>query len=658
MMAGKDNGILIIVARYIPFKEKSYYEFPLGLAYVSSCLKKAGHNVEVLNLNHHDGDQADLIKRRLTEGRYAYVLTGGLSAHYKQIKGIVADVRSADPDVTIIVGGGVVTSTPDLMFDYLRPDYAVVGEGEETIVELIDELENGGKGVDRVRGICYPDSSGSLVKTLARPAITDLDAIPWPDLDGFEFETYLDMQMPNDSLYLYIEDNPRFYPIISSRGCPYNCTFCYHPLGQKYRSRSVDDFAREVSHVAGRYGINSLAIFDELISADRKRLFEICDRLGSLPTRLHWMCQLRVDTVDPEMLARMKEAGCFIISYGFESASNTVLRSMKKHIDRKQIERALKLTREAGIGVQGYFIFGDTAETPETARETLDFWKEHNSYHITLGYVRPYPGSELWNREVERGGLDTFEKQLAFLGRCVTDPPNLSGMNEAEWFALKKDVQKALITNDHFGELVSSERLDGDRSAITIRCPHCAEVSTYKSFHQRILGIFKVTCRKCNQPMNMTPLAFDSVKEDYAVNLEAFHRIKDGVVPVTVTPCMHEAEFAAMAEVALSGVEIENFMDMSDQKVGQTYMGRTILKRSAENIASICGDNYFLIPLTRYANRIVAHLLSLGIERSRICRLDEILVGDYRAPKDHDCVDLERASDYSLLERRESAHAS
>ena len=626
-MAGKNDRILIMVARYIPFKEKSYYEFPLGLAYISACLKKAGHKVDVLNLNHYEEDQIDLIRNKLGEGNYRYALTGGLSAHYKQIRGIVGDIRSSDPEVIVIVGGGIATSTPELMFDYIKPDYMVIGEGELTIVELINELDNGGKGLIHVQGICYPDSSGSLAKTEARMPIMNLDTLPWPDLDGFEFETYLDMQMPNDSLYLYVDDNPRFYPIISSRGCPYNCTFCYHPLGQKYRSRSVDNFIEEVSYVADRYKVNNLAIFDELISADRGRLFEICDRLKNLPRRLHWMCQLRVDTVDAEMLAKMKEAGCFMISYGFESASDIVLKSMNKKINKRQIEKALELTRRAGIGVQGYFIFGDTAETAETAHETLDFWKEHKTHHITMGYVRPYPGSELWKREIAKGRFETFEKQLSFLDQCVNNPPNLSSLDDTEWFRLQRDVQKALITNDHFGELVTSEKLDGDKYAVTIRCPHCGEIVTYKNFHQRILGIFKLTCRICNQPMNMTPLAFDHVKDDYAVNFEVFYKMRNTRVPVTVTPCMNEAEFAAMTEVALSDVKIENFMDISDRKVGQTYMGKTILKRSADNLNSICKNNYFLIPLTRFANRIVAHLLSLGIDRSRICRLDEVLVG-------------------------------
>ena len=177
----------------------------------------------------------------------------------------------------------------------------VLGEGEITIVELINELNNGGENLECINGIGYRSNSGELIVTQHRAPVMDLDSLPWPDLEGFEFETYLEIQRPNDSLYLYVDDNPRFYPIISSRGCPYNCTFCYHPLGQKYRSRSIDDLIAEVEYVMEKYHVSNLAIFDELISADRKRLFQICDRLNNLPRKMHWMCQLWVDQIDEEI---------------------------------------------------------------------------------------------------------------------------------------------------------------------------------------------------------------------------------------------------------------------------------------------------------------------------------------------------------------------
>lgn len=629
-----DDTILIIVPRYIPYKEKSYYEFPLGLAYISACLKQVGNDVDILNLNHYEGDQIDVIRYKVVhnckdgKNKYKYFLTGGLSAHYDTIKSIVKDIRNLISDSVVIIGGGVVTATPELMYNYIKPDYMVLGEGEITIVELINNLKFG-NSIDSIKGIGYMNNVGKLVITPKRDPIANLDKIPFPDMESFEFEKYLDMQTPNDNLYLYISDYPRFYPIISSRGCPYNCTFCYHPLGQKYRSRSIDNFIDEVKYAKERYNINNLAIFDELISADRKRLYELCTRLKELS--VNWMCQLRVDMVDEEMLNIMKKAGCFIVSYGFESASDKVLKSMNKHINKKDIEKAMELTRKVGIGIQGYFIFGDTIETKETAYETLNFWKKHNDYHITMGYIRPYPGSELWKRSM----LECSDvEQLEFLDKCVNSPPNLSQMTKDEWFELQKDVQKAIITNDHFGEMISSKN-SGTNESIVIRCPHCNQIITYNNFCQRILGVFKIACRNCNQSMNMTPLAFRNVRDDYERNIKIFEIIRCGEVSIIVTPCMNEAEFTAMAEIFL-GVNsintnnvctdrIVNYMDINDEKVGKMYLGKVILKRNVENCIDAYNKGYyFLIPLTRFANRIFSHLLSLGVDKCRICRLDEI----------------------------------
>jgi radical SAM superfamily enzyme YgiQ (UPF0313 family) len=604
-----------------------YYEFPLGLAYISACLKQNDFQVRVLNLNHYGEDLARLIDRETRRKQYDFVLTGGLSAHHSQVKNVVDSIRASSPGSVVIAGGGLMSATPELMYDHIRPDYMVLGEGEVTIVELIRELSLGNKHPEDVMGIGYRDGSGEVVMTKPRVPIMDLDALPWPDLEGFEFETYLAMQQPNDSLYLYVDDSPRFYPIISSRGCVFNCTFCYHPLGQAYRSRSVENFIMEIESAIDKYDIKNLAVFDELISANKKRLLAICDRLKKLPRKLHWMCQLRVDSVDEEMLVHMKDAGCFIISYGFESANNSVLESMKKRITKAQIERALSLTRKAGIGIQAYFIFGDSAETKETAYETLDFSKKHRDYHITMGYVRPYPGSELWKRDVSKGHLDTAREQLDLIDRCVNNPPNLSAMSDEDWFELQKDVQKEIILNDHVGKVISSKQEAPDRYSITVLCPHCRQQITYRNFQQRILGVFKLACRNCNQAMNMTPLVFDHVREDYSRNRMAYEKIITSGVPVTVTPCMNEAEFSAMAEIALQKANIVNFLDRDDKKTKTLYLGKKVLKRSAENINTACRGHFFVIPLTRFADRIFDHLVEIGVAKERICRLDEVIVG-------------------------------
>jgi len=590
---------------------------------VSASLKKAGYGVDVINLNHHGGSVGEVLAQMLKGRSYRYLLTGGLSAHYRSIREIVDSARDIDSTTKVIVGGGVVTASPHMMYDHLKPDYMVLGEGEVTIVDLIDALDNNCRDCRTVKGIGYRTDGGPLVLTEPRPPILNLEQCVWPDVEGFDIQTYLSRQGPNDNLYLYVNDEPRFYPIISSRGCPFSCTFCYHPLGQYYRTRPVDDFIAEAEYVVNKYDVHNLAIFDELLSLKRERLFEICDRLKRLSRPVQWMCQLRVDSIDEELLARLKDAGCFLVSYGFESMSEKVLRSMNKHVNPGQIERAMTLTRKAGIGIQGYFIFGDPAETLKTGMETLSFWKDHQDYHLTMGYVRPYPGSVLWEQEVVKGDLST-ERQLELLDTCINRPPNISSMNHTDWFQLKKEVTRATILNDHFGRCLKSSHEDNGAYRLTIECPHCGAVSAYSRFKQRILGIFKMACRHCNQVMGIPPMVFEHVRNDHTRNRKVFERIKLGACPVIVTPCMDDAEFQAMSEIFLAGVHIAGVMDIDGSKAGLPYLGFQIRERSRENVEAV-PEACFLIPLTRYANRVYSHLRSLGVSEDRICRLDEIM---------------------------------
>ena len=618
------NNVLIIVPRYIPYQTKAYYEFPLGLAYISACVKNQGYVVDILNLNNYEEPSLELIQQKFLHKNYSYVLSGGLSAHYKQLQRIVKDVRLVNTTATVILGGGGLSATPELMYNTLKPDYIVIGEGEITIGELLDALDID-HDISTVPGIAY-SKHGVFVKTLPRESIKDLDSIPRPDFDGFEFDTYLESQRSNDSLYNYSHDSPRFYPIISSRGCPYNCTFCYHPLGRYYRSRSVEKFLEEVEYAITKYKINNFAIFDELLSLNRDRLVRICDGLKKYAPDVKWMCQLRVDCVDEELLFKMKDSGCFLISYGLESASDAILKSMNKHITKDQIEKALIMTRNAGIGIQAYFIFGDTRETVDTARETLDFWKRYKDYHITLGYIRPYPGSDLWQQQIDTGKLETFDQQLAFLDLCIASPPNLTSMTPDEWFELQKDVQKELLLNDHRGEALDSYLENDDTYTITFRCSHCDSVQVYKHFKQRILGIFKIVCRECNQAMNMSPMIFTHVREDYNSNYEVYHKVLSGEVPVVVTPCMNEAEFEAMRELLLKGANVVAYMDKSIERAAKQYQGKSTYLTNYNTIKEKFLDYCFVIPLTRYANVIFNELLSFGIHRKSICRLDEVTI--------------------------------
>lgn len=496
-------NFLIVFPRRTGSKGVNYeYLFPLGLAYISSVLKQAGHHVDCLNLNHYDGTVEELVRTSLMgKKRYDFVCSGGLSPHYRQIRSIVDAVHKYKSDAKLILGGGIISSDPEFMFNTLNPDYVVVGEGEKTIVELLSCIEHNGN-LEEVAGIGYRDKNGKVICTKSQTAIMDLDSIPWPDFEGFEFETYLNHLRPDDMYFYDLYDSPRPYPIICSRSCPYLCTFCFHPLGNKYRQRSIDSIMHELEVMVKRYRINIIAIYDELFSHDKERVYEFCRRIKKLkeeiPWEIKWNCQMRVDGLDEEFLKTMKDAGCYMVSYGFESYSPSVLKSMRKHITPEQIDQAVHLTLNNEISIQGNFIFGDAAETLQTAHETLNYWKEHYYAGILLGFISPYPGTQLYTKCLERG---IIKDKLDFIENHISDVFNMTvNMTDKEFDQLKFNIFEAELGYRVCTTPLSSIRESGG-FIHKIKCPHCAEIVEYKNYKKLLKLAFPVMmyCRKCRR---------------------------------------------------------------------------------------------------------------------------------------------------------------
>jgi anaerobic magnesium-protoporphyrin IX monomethyl ester cyclase len=231
---------VLLVAPAFGQKPGHYYTFPLGLAYISSALKQAGHDVTCINLNHRQRPMEALVESLQTVSP-DIVGTGGLSPHYPLLRNILATSKSVCPNAITLLGGGALTSEPELLLESTKADIGVIGEGEITAVELLQCLETG-RGLADVEGLIYKTDNGRLCKTPPRAAIKDLDSIPWPDYDGFEVGILLDSYKTSDAYHLNFNDTPRTLDLISSRSCPYSCTFCFHPLGKIYRERSMDNF--------------------------------------------------------------------------------------------------------------------------------------------------------------------------------------------------------------------------------------------------------------------------------------------------------------------------------------------------------------------------------------------------------------------------------
>ena len=418
--------ILIVVPRFVS-NYGEFHHFPIGLGYIASSLKKAGHDVCGLNLNHHFGSISELVAGYVAEQGVEVCASGGLSPHLTMVCEILLAARSANPDILNICGGGLVSSDPEIAPDLMDIDIGVVGEGEQSIVEAVEAFRDG-PNLAEIAGIVFRDADGKIVRTRNRPPVMDLATIPWPDYESLGIERHVEMQSPYDNYFFECQPDsrPRSIDMISSRSCPFSCTFCFHPIGKVYRERPLDEFFAELEYLIDKYRINMVIIVDELFSLRKARLQEFCERMKAYDVQ--WMVQLHVNSVDDETLTAMYESGSPVISYGVESMSQPVLDSMQKKSKKERIDQALFLTQKHRIGIRGNLIFGDTAETVETANETMSWWAKNTAYQVTLSRLQVYPGSSDYIMAVRDGLIDD---RLRF----ATDLPiglNIANMNMAD----------------------------------------------------------------------------------------------------------------------------------------------------------------------------------------------------------------------------------
>jgi hypothetical protein len=288
--------------------------------------------------------------------------------------------------------------------------------------------------------------------------------------------------------------------VIASRSCPYRCTFCFHPSGKKYRRRSLDNVFGEIDMLINRYGARSIAISDELFSIDRDRILEFCDRIDAYKTP--WSVSLRVPDVDRPLLDTMKRTGCTEISYGIESADDRILKSMRKKISVRQIERALDLTFDAGIEVQGGIIFGDAAETADTVAKTLRWYDDHLHFNLNLNMIEVFPGTPLYHQACASG---VITDKVDFL-RDGCPLINVSKLSDGEYQQLASAIYERNMLAKYEPDSYELSQID-QKGVCTIRaqCHRCHatfEVCT-DPFH-----VAQTHCPQCRQRYYVDPMKF------------------------------------------------------------------------------------------------------------------------------------------------------
>jgi len=482
--------VLLVVPQYHPENPKSFYFLSFGIMYISAFLKEKGFEVQTLNLNHYPPGK---LEATLSETKFDAVLTGGIQVHLRCVKEVVDTVKQHSPSVLTIAGGPMVTSHPEFVVDHLEVDYGILGEGEEVTFNLLNAIQKG-EDVSEIMGIVYK-KDGKYVKTPEAPRIEDLDALPLPDYEGFEYDYYLD-NFEYEDQKVVLRDQIRKSYVTGSRDCPAKCTFCFRTMGGDYVTRSVDNVIEEIKYLQERFNVNQIELNDEIFSVNKSRVYEFCDKIEKLD--IPWSAQIRVNMINEKLIRRMKKAGCSQISYGLESASRDVLKSMKKGVRVEQIENALKVTRKAKITIQGNWIFGDPLETPETVRETLEFNRKHLPYLIHLDFLLAYPGTPMYFDALEKGLVEDRVKFYESGKNEHGEPVNVTSMSEEDFYALGTKLEVESRMSSILGKTTQAFEKNG-KYQISIICPYCEFHNKDLSLVKRAYGFFTCTCRSCYQ---------------------------------------------------------------------------------------------------------------------------------------------------------------
>jgi len=407
-------------------RSDKFIEYPIYLAYVVAILEKAGMEVEFIDAVVEEMSIPDFAEAAAKINPHMVVIecsTPSIEYDLSTAKGLKEKMSDV---FVVLVGSHPTFFHREIMKENPQIDAICRGEFDLTVKDLAVALSNGDK-LDEIRGITYRNREGVQVNQ-DRPLIKNLDELPFPARHIVKGDHYRQGTFTGKNCTT----------VVSSRGCPYRCTYCLWPrtlYGSRFRARSAENVVAEIEQVVRDYHIDEIYFDDDSLALNRARILRICQLINQKDIRIKWIPQCRVDSMDEEVLGDMKKAGCRYIRFGVESGSQKMLDIMKKKTTLSQIRRAFELCRKVGIKTQAFFLFGVPGETLQTIAETIEFAKKLRPDSAQFAVVIPHPGTDLYEICQREGWLkySTWEDFSAC--NSLIETPELS----------RKDVEKARI---------------------------------------------------------------------------------------------------------------------------------------------------------------------------------------------------------------------
>jgi len=416
--------------------------FPIGLGYIAAVLKKAGFDVEIYNQDMHHYPEEHLT-HYLDSHHFELVGLGTIGGYfqYKKLLKISEAVNKSKNRPFYVLGGHGPSPEPEYFLKITGADAIVIGEGEDTIVALAQALA-AKRPIQDVDGIAFLQG-GKAVVNPRRPLIKDLESIPFPAYELFPMHFYRLLREPR------CESVDLVAPMISGRGCPFRCAFCYR-MDDGLRTRSTEGIVEEIKMLITNYGITYVSFFDELLISSIKRTTELCEAFLRERLTIRWTCNGRLNYAKPKVLGLMKRAGCVFINYGIEALDDEVLRKMNKCLTVEQIVKGIEATLKEEISPGFNIIFGNIGDNKQTLQKAVDFLLKYDdgAQLRTIRPVTPYPGSPLYYHALEKGLLkdcaDFYENKHINSDLVAV---NFTDMSDREFHRALYAANRKLIQN-------------------------------------------------------------------------------------------------------------------------------------------------------------------------------------------------------------------
>ncbi|MCX5720876.1 MAG: cobalamin-dependent protein [Nitrospirae bacterium] len=364
-------------------------EPPLGIAYLGAFLEQYGFRVTLLDMDPLGLTDGDL-RRVIREGQFRFVGVSWMTPQNRFAENILAIIKSIDPDIVTIAGGPHPSALPDEVASNPNCDFVVYGEGELTCLELMMRYDELYPNFNFVDGLVWKVGGRTRVNG-TRALLQDMDTLPYPLWRELSRVTYLDMPV-------YHQKEIPVFPVITGRGCPYECVFCDEDSiwKRRVRFRSIPNVIGEIKMLQEMYGAHTFNILDDTFTLKKSRIKEFCEAIRQHCPGIEWRCTGKVNTIFPDMLAEMKSAGCRLIAYGVESGDQKVLDAIKKKQTLARAKEAFAMTREAGISSFALCMVGNLEENWESIEKTIKFLDELKPDFASCSISTPYPGSQLY----------------------------------------------------------------------------------------------------------------------------------------------------------------------------------------------------------------------------------------------------------------------